>query len=144
MKNELKLSMIIVVLNSLWIISCSEQKNQKITNNGKELKLNIGDTVAYVLPDGEKFSLAVNADGFDFLYLGNDSQFSINKSKKGLRTLASKLGVDSSEIADIDGDFYPDYKIEKSGTKELSVIEKGIKKEKGEAKLKDIDQQNKE
>ena len=122
---------IIIAFMILGISSCTEKKNQEIKSGVEELKLDRGDSVTYVLPDGEKFELIVNTDGFDLLYQDSDNQFSINKSVKGLSTLASKLGSDRMEIADIDGDFYPDYKIDKTGTTGLSITEKKLKVEKG-------------
>ena len=113
------------ILTFILCSSCSEKKD--LTNTVHPKELNIGDSLEYMMHDGEKLTLVIGSDGFDFLYLGNDRQFSINKSKKGLATLGSKLGIDRCEIADIDGDFYPDYKIDKKGTKELSVIENDVK-----------------
>ena len=90
------------------------------SSTGLKVEPQLDQKLNFELPNDEILFLTFTENGFEFLYQGEKEQFSVSKKEGSLKTLGDVLG-DGYTIADTNGDFIPDYRIQKGNVKKIEV-----------------------
>jgi len=95
--------------------SCGEKNNPLREKDSKNEESYLMDGENFVVRDvdGGVYTIKKNKNGFDFLYIEKNFQFSLHKKEEVYRYIVDiESGSDNSySIVEVNGDWLPDYKI---------------------------------